>query len=506
VLNVTVTQPVASGYLTAHPDGGPIPTASNLNFGSNQTVPNLAVVPVGADGKVSLFNGSTGTVHLLADISGYFLAGDPVNSGALGALSPNEAARHAQRHRGTPERRAPVADSYRLGGGPRWSPVGRRRSGDPECHCHRTDRPWLSDGYGGTVRPGVSNLNFAVGQTVPNLVVAQVSASGTVTFFNGSSGSVQIIADVSGYIPSIDAPLPSTSTSHYVRNISGADSDMATMHAEGCADAQAGSRFVLLDIGAQSNANVPPSANGTVLSAGSPGVRLTNQPSVVRLTYPQLITALDAYTQGYADCGTAEVTVAVGTNSSGVSTTYPAAAKGADWASAVLDQLTAHPHVTLTGANDIEASFGDTAVNAAAWESSYLGATSQDLVYTGSADNCPATFAASADCGPAVGQSGPNWTRANYASLAHGLGPARITALPQIYYGSQAVQWANINATASASGGAIVFAGVLTENGSACGTDCAMTPNQGWAALYHGLSTIVAAPNIAEVTDLRVDS
>lgn len=27
-------------------------------------------------------------MQLLADISGYFLAGDPVNAGALGALSP----------------------------------------------------------------------------------------------------------------------------------------------------------------------------------------------------------------------------------------------------------------------------------------------------------------------------------------------------------------------------------------------------------------------------------
>lgn len=506
VLNVTVTQPVASGYITAHPDGGLIPTASNLNFGSNQTAANLVVVPVGADGKVSLFNGSTGTVQLVADISGYFLAGDPVNAGVLGALSP---VRLLDTRNGVGGPKTVVAPfqsrtvSMAGSGGVPLTGVGAVILN--VTVTAPTGAGYLTV-YGAAVQPVVSNLNFVKGQSVPNLVVTQVGASGTVTFFNGSSGSVQIIADASGYIPSADAPLPSTSTSHYVRNISGADSDVATMQAEGCADDQAGSRLVLLDIGAQSNANKPPSANGTVLSAGSPGVRLTTQASVVRLSYPQLVTALDAYTQGYVDCGSAGVTVAVGTNSSGVSATYPAAAKGADWAGAVLDQLTVHTQVRLTGANDIEASFGDTPVDAMAWETSFLGATTQDLVYSGSVDNCPMTLASTADCGPAVGQSGPSWTRADYASLAHGLSPARITALPQIYYGSQAVQWANINATASANGGAIVFAGVLTENGSACGTDCAMTPSLGWAALYHRLSTIVAAPSIPAVTDLKVDS
>lgn len=72
VLNVTVTGPTGPGFITAYPDGTAMPTASNLNFVAGQTVSNLVVVPVGADGKVALTNGSTGTVQLLADVSGYF--------------------------------------------------------------------------------------------------------------------------------------------------------------------------------------------------------------------------------------------------------------------------------------------------------------------------------------------------------------------------------------------------------------------------------------------------
>ena len=47
---------------------------SNLNFTAGQTVPNLVIVPVGADGKIRLYNGSPGTVQLIADIAGYYRA------------------------------------------------------------------------------------------------------------------------------------------------------------------------------------------------------------------------------------------------------------------------------------------------------------------------------------------------------------------------------------------------------------------------------------------------
>ena len=71
VLNVTVTEPTASGYITAFPDGTPRPTASNLNFTQGQTIPNLVIVPVGTDGKVSLYNFG-GSTQLLADVAGYY--------------------------------------------------------------------------------------------------------------------------------------------------------------------------------------------------------------------------------------------------------------------------------------------------------------------------------------------------------------------------------------------------------------------------------------------------
>ena len=70
MVNVTVTNPTASSYLTVWPSGQPLPLASNLNFAAGATVPNLAFVPLGSDGRIAIFN-LLGTVDVIVDIVGY---------------------------------------------------------------------------------------------------------------------------------------------------------------------------------------------------------------------------------------------------------------------------------------------------------------------------------------------------------------------------------------------------------------------------------------------------
>ncbi|MGE0879773.1 MAG: FG-GAP repeat domain-containing protein [Acidimicrobiia bacterium] len=69
-LNVTVTEPDGGGYLTVYPCGGVVPVASNLNFVTGQTVPNLVTVPLGPYGDVCF--DSYRPVHVIADVSGWF--------------------------------------------------------------------------------------------------------------------------------------------------------------------------------------------------------------------------------------------------------------------------------------------------------------------------------------------------------------------------------------------------------------------------------------------------
>ena len=88
VVNVTAVSPKSAGFVTVWPSGATRQQTSNLNFQAGQSIPNLVVVPVGADGKIQLFNGSAGTVQLLADVTGYIIAGTPTAPGAVASLAP----------------------------------------------------------------------------------------------------------------------------------------------------------------------------------------------------------------------------------------------------------------------------------------------------------------------------------------------------------------------------------------------------------------------------------
>jgi hypothetical protein len=71
-VNVTALDSDAPGFVTVWPCGTPRPTASNLNLGPGQAVPNLVVSKVGADGQVCLFTMSD--ADLVVDLQGWFAA------------------------------------------------------------------------------------------------------------------------------------------------------------------------------------------------------------------------------------------------------------------------------------------------------------------------------------------------------------------------------------------------------------------------------------------------
>lgn len=71
VANLTAVHPTAPGYLTAWPDGGARPVASNLNFVPGDVVPNLAHTATGAKDTLSIHNPS-GDTHVIVDLAGYF--------------------------------------------------------------------------------------------------------------------------------------------------------------------------------------------------------------------------------------------------------------------------------------------------------------------------------------------------------------------------------------------------------------------------------------------------
>lgn len=67
-VNLTVTGPAASGYLTAWACGEPRPMASNVNYAAGQTVANSATVGLG-NGELCVY--SSKATQLVVDITGY---------------------------------------------------------------------------------------------------------------------------------------------------------------------------------------------------------------------------------------------------------------------------------------------------------------------------------------------------------------------------------------------------------------------------------------------------
>ncbi|MDQ6713502.1 MAG: hypothetical protein M3Z28_10005, partial [Candidatus Dormibacteraeota bacterium] len=71
VVNVTVTDTTSGSYLTIYPSGAALPLASDLNWPAGATVPNLALVKLGADGKIVIYNGY-GSVDVIVDVVGWY--------------------------------------------------------------------------------------------------------------------------------------------------------------------------------------------------------------------------------------------------------------------------------------------------------------------------------------------------------------------------------------------------------------------------------------------------
>nr|WP_223241972.1 right-handed parallel beta-helix repeat-containing protein [Streptomyces sp. CBMA123] len=194
-MNVTVTEPQQDGHLTVFPHGDDLPTASNLNWTAGQTIPNLVTVPV-KDGKVSFYNASGGTAHVLADLAGYY--------------SPKGSLFHAQGPTRLLDTRQPIGVPKALPV-PAWGTIevpvagvaGVPATGVTAVTMNVTVTEPQQDGHltvfpHGDDLPSVSNLNWTAGQTIPNLVTVPVK-DGKVLFYNASPGTVHVLADLAGY-------------------------------------------------------------------------------------------------------------------------------------------------------------------------------------------------------------------------------------------------------------------------------------------------------------------
>jgi hypothetical protein len=86
VFNATITQPTGNGFLSLYPydpnTPNAVPSTSILNYGVNQTVPNLAIVPLGTVpdtswnppvDEIGIYLGGHGSANVILDFFGFFV-------------------------------------------------------------------------------------------------------------------------------------------------------------------------------------------------------------------------------------------------------------------------------------------------------------------------------------------------------------------------------------------------------------------------------------------------
>lgn len=201
-INLGVSGPTGSGNLIAYPDGGTQPSVSNLHFDAGQVVGNLAIVPVGSNGKIRLYNSSTGTVQIIGDIQGYYQVGTAINEGAFQPLSASRMMDTRNGTGGVPADAVAASGTLSLQvagvhGVPETSKVSavvlNLMATGPTSAGSVTVYP------DGTTRPQTVNLSYAPGQSVTNTVIVPLGANGKVAFYNGSTGTTDLVADIQGY-------------------------------------------------------------------------------------------------------------------------------------------------------------------------------------------------------------------------------------------------------------------------------------------------------------------
>ena len=192
-VNLTGADATQPTFVIGWPGGLAQPTTSNLNLAPGIAVANLAIIRLGSAGDINFFN-SRGSVHLLADVVGYFRAGTDVGLEPLVPVRLLDTRGSTGGHQG----KIGPGQSIDL----RVAGVGGVADAPNAVALNVTTTgptagSFLTMWPSGAQRPDTSSVNMAAGHTVPNMVLCGVGANGMVSIFN-SAGSTDVIVDVLG--------------------------------------------------------------------------------------------------------------------------------------------------------------------------------------------------------------------------------------------------------------------------------------------------------------------
>jgi hypothetical protein len=191
VLNVTAVNATANTVVTAYTTGQPVPLTSSLNLGPNEAVPNQVTVALNGTRRVSLFN-KHGTVHLIADLVGYYRTGQGSDFVAVAPIRSMDTRPDSSGPR-------PGGSVVSLTGwGPDIDAVAANLTGTSP-----TAAQYVVAWPGGNPRPNASTLSLVPGQTAANAVTVGIdydpARSDYAVNFGNNTGYVDLIFDIAGF-------------------------------------------------------------------------------------------------------------------------------------------------------------------------------------------------------------------------------------------------------------------------------------------------------------------
>jgi len=220
VVNIVVADPTSQGWLNAYGTGAPAGLAAIVNFRANQTVPNLAIVRPGQDGRLTIkLAAGTGTANVVVDVFGWFStsAAQPATSGArLVPVSPgrildtrsglnrspagplNERETIEVPVRGVDAAEPAVVDI--VPNDPKVVGVVLNMAGVNDLPTSAaTHLSVVPDPLPAGQSPSTANLNLVKGQVKSNMVMVPIGADGKIRVYNNSA-TAHVVLDVVGYL------------------------------------------------------------------------------------------------------------------------------------------------------------------------------------------------------------------------------------------------------------------------------------------------------------------
>lgn len=214
VVNLTESGATAPGYMTVYPAGvASRPPVSNLNFPAGQAVANRAVVQVGTNGQIDVYN-YTGTAGEDVDIVGYYTGSATEAGGTFVPLTTPT--RVVDTRQPTPAPAGATAiptngvESFTLGSVvPAGDVAVTNLTATPGTQTQTSSDTFPAPGYftvlpSGTSAPTngatTSDVNWYAGEiAVPNATYIPTDANGAFEVYNHGVNPANALVDVFGY-------------------------------------------------------------------------------------------------------------------------------------------------------------------------------------------------------------------------------------------------------------------------------------------------------------------